>query len=120
MKVIGKRSVASLVGVVIQVAWYGQLVLYSFAGIVLLIAFGLKGRASSDIPVTLQRAQPVAGLVVTNAGLQNTSLKLNVGMVHVEQKVSWPVILAAAGFFVGFVALGLLITHLLRQIFDTL
>ncbi len=120
MKVIGKRSVASLVGLIINIAWYGQLVLYSFAGVVLLIAFIVKDQVVSDIPVTLRSYQTVSGLFTPNTALQNATLTLNAGLLHVEQKVTWQVILSAVGSFAGFAILGLLITYLLRQIFATL
>jgi hypothetical protein len=120
MKAIGKRSVASLFKVMVNAAWYLQFAVFCGVLVMFVYIFTHKEYIGSDVPVKIQDYPKITGIASTNPAFQETYLTLNAGMLHVEQRINWQLMVAMLAYFAGFAALCLTITHLLRKIFATL
>ncbi len=120
MKAIGKRSVASVLKLLVTAAWYLQFAVFCGVLGLFVYIFTQKEYIGSDVPVKVHEYPRVTGIASASPDLQDTYLTLNAGMLHVEQRINWQLMVAMLAYFIGFAALCLTITHLLRQIFATL
>jgi hypothetical protein len=120
MKAIGKRSVASVLKLMITAAWYLQLAVFCGVLVLFVYIFTQKEFIGSDVPVKIQDYPRITGIASRSPDVQDTYLTLNAGTIHVEQRINWQLMVAMFAYLAGFAALCLSITHLLRQIFATL
>ena len=120
MKAIGKRSVASVLKLMINAAWYLQFAVFCGVLGLLVYVFTQKEFVGSDVPVQIQDYPKITGIASTSPDVQDTYLTPNAGMLHVEQRVDWQLIVVTLAGFGGFAALCLTITYQLRRIFATL
>ena len=120
MKVIGKRSVASVLKFITTAAWYIQWVLLVFVLGVLLVVFIGKGFVDSDLEVTLVTPQTIPEVAATDPAFWDTSLKLSAGKLHYKTKIDWKLVLFSLSHVLLTFGLTLWITFLLRKIFSTL
>ena len=120
MKAIGKRSVASVLKIMVNAVWYLQFAVFFGVLVLFVYIFTQKEYIGSDVSVKIQDYPKITGIASTSPNLQDTYLTLNAGMLHVEQRINWQLMVAMLAYFIGFAALRLLITHLLRKIFATL
>jgi hypothetical protein len=120
MKAIGKRSVASVLKLMINAAWYLQFAIFCGVLIMFVYIFTQKEYIGSDVPVKIQDYPMITGIAATSPNVQDTYLTINAGMLHVEQRINWPLMAAMLAYLFVFAALCLSITYLLRKIFATL
>ena len=120
MKVIGKRSIASVLKFIITAAWYLQFVLLAFVLGVLLLVFFSKDFVDSDLEVKLVQPQTIEEVASANPAFWDASLKLNEGVLHYKTRIDWKLVLFSLSYVLIFFGLTLSVTYLLRKIFSTL
>ncbi len=120
MKAIGKRSVASVLKLMINAAWYLQFAI--FCGVLAMFAhiFTQKEFIGSDVPVKIQDYPKITGIPSSNPNWKDTYLTVTAGTLHVERRIDWQLMLGILVYCCGFASLSLSITYLLRKIFATL
>lgn len=120
MKAIGKRSVASLFKLLVNAAWYLQFAVFCGVLGLLLYTFTQKEFIGTDVPVKIQDYPRITGITSSTSNWQDTYLTMNAGVLHVERRIDWRVMLGMLAYQCGFTVLCLTITYLLRKIFATL
>jgi hypothetical protein len=120
MKVLGKRSLASVLQFITTAAWYIQWVLLVFVLGVLLVVYTQKDHVDSDVDVTLVTPQKISEVAATDPAYWDVSLALNAGKLHYKTGIDWQLILFSISYILVSFGLTLTITYLLRKIFSTL
>lgn len=120
MKVLGKRSVASVLQFITTIAWYIQWVLLVFVLGVLLVVFIGKDHVDSDLDVKLVESQTIPEVAASSEEFWDVSLKLDAGKLHYKTPIDWKVVLFSISYVLTYFGLTLSITFLLRKIFSTL
>lgn len=120
MKILGRRSVASVLKFIITAAWFLQWLLLVFVLGVLLVVFVSKGFVDSDLEVRLVESQTIPEVAATSEEFWDVSLKLDAGKLHYKTPIDWKVVLFSISYVLTYFGLTLSITFLLRKNFRTL